>query len=83
MFAKQAPAIPLPQNGILFVGGDIHAWRALEEQAVCASWIGKYDEAVALFRHLLAGTDLPAQHRARVAASRDHCVRMSAFHAGQ
>jgi SAM-dependent methyltransferase/tetratricopeptide (TPR) repeat protein len=83
MFAKQAAAIPLPQNDILFVGGDVHAWRALDEQAVCASWIGKYDEAVALFGYLLAGTDLPAEHRARVAAGRDHCVRMSSFRAGQ
>lgn len=83
LFARQAAAIPLPPNDILFVGGDVHTWRAIEEQAVCASWIGKYDEAASLFQQLLAGGDLPAEDRARMAANRDHCIRMSTGSGGQ
>jgi protein-L-isoaspartate O-methyltransferase len=83
MFAKQAAEIPLPRNDILFVSGDVYTWRAVDEQAVCASWIGKNNEAIALFQFLLAGSNLPAEHRGRVSANRDHCVRMSSGRAGQ
>ena len=82
-FARLAAEIPLPRGDILFVGGDVYSWRARDEQAVCASWIGRYDEAIALFQQLLAGNDLPAEHRGRVAANRDHCVRMLSGNTGQ
>jgi hypothetical protein len=82
-FARQAAEIPLPRGDILFVGGDAYSWRAMDEQAVCASWIGKHREAIVLFERLLAGTDLPAEHRGRVAANRDHCLRMLSGGGGQ
>ena len=41
MFASQAAQIPLPGHDRLFVGGDVHNWRAMDEQAVCASWINR------------------------------------------
>jgi hypothetical protein len=74
LFAERAAQIPLPENDRLFVGGDIYAWRALDEQAICASWLGKHSEAFTICRRLLARTDIPDDHRRRIAANRDASV---------
>jgi Glycosyl transferase family 2 len=71
LFAERAAAIPLPEQDSLFVRADIYAWRAVDEQAVCASWIGKRNEAFTLWRRLLARPDLPNEDRRRIAANRD------------
>ena len=74
-FAQRAAAIPFPEED-LFVPGyaDIYAWRATDEQAVCASWIGRHAEAFTLCRRLLARPDLPEPDRQRIAANRDFSV---------
>ena len=74
LFAQRAAEIPLPEKDILFVRADIYAWRATDEQAVCASWIGKHAEAFTLCRRLLARPDIPDGDRQRIAANRDVCV---------
>ena len=74
LFAQQAAEIPFPEQDSLFVRADIHAWRAADEQAVCASWIGKRAEAFTLCRRLLARADLPDEDRQRIAANRDVCA---------
>ncbi len=74
LFAQRAAEIPLPENDTLFVRADIHAWCAADEQAVCASWIGKHAEAFTLNRRLLARADIPDGDRQRIAANRDVCV---------
>ncbi len=71
LFAERAAQIPFPDKDNLFVRTDVYAWRAADEQAVCASWIGKRDEAFTLWRRLLARTDLPSEDRRRIAANRD------------
>jgi tetratricopeptide (TPR) repeat protein len=71
LFAQRAAEIPLPAQDSLFVRADVYAWRAADEQAVCASWIGKHDEAFTLWRRLLARPDLPNEDRRRIAANRD------------
>jgi len=71
LFAERATAIPLPEQDNLFVSADVYAWRAADEQAVCASWIGRHDEAFTLSRHLLARPDLPDEDRRRIEANRD------------
>ena len=53
---------------------DIYAWRATDEQAVCASWIGKHAEAFTLWRRLLARPDIPDNDRQRIAGNRDICA---------
>ncbi len=53
---------------------EIYAWRATDEQAVCASWIGKHAEAFTLCRRLLARPDIPEADRQRIAANRDFSV---------
>jgi Glycosyl transferase family 2 len=70
-FAMCAAGIPLPAQDVSFVNAAVYAWRATDEQAVCASWIGKHDEAFTLWRRLLARPDLPSEDRRRIAANRD------------
>jgi hypothetical protein len=75
LFAQRAAEIPFPEED-LFVPryADIYAWRATDEQAVCASWIGRHAEAFRLCRRLLARPDLPEPDRQRIAANRDVSV---------
>ena len=74
-FAQRAAEIPFPEED-LFVPryADVYAWRALDEQAVCASQIGRHAEAFTLCRGLLARPDLPEPDRQRIAANRDFSV---------
>jgi hypothetical protein len=74
LFAQCAAEIPLPVQDDTFVRADIYAWRAVDEQAVCASWIDKHAEAFTLNRRLLARPDLPDDDRQRIAANRDLCA---------
>jgi glycosyltransferase involved in cell wall biosynthesis len=74
LFAQRAAAIPLPEGDELFVHSDVYAWHALDEQAVCAYWIGEYTDAIALCRRLLAGCDAPEAERERIIANLDYSV---------
>ena len=74
LFAQRAAQIPFPEEDLLFVGADVYAWRAIDEQAVCASWIGKHAEAFTLCRRLLARPDIPDDDRQRIAVNRDFSV---------
>jgi hypothetical protein len=75
LFAQRAAEISFPEED-LFVPryADIYAWRATDEQAVCASWIGRHTEAFTLCRRLLARPDIPDPDRQRIAANRDFSV---------
>ncbi|ORW33329.1 hypothetical protein AWB91_09420 [Mycobacterium paraense] len=74
-FARRAAEIPFPEED-LFVPryADVYAWRAIDEQSVCASWIGEHVEAFRLCRGLLARADLSEPDRQRIAANRDFSV---------
>ncbi len=74
LFAQRAAEIPFPEEDRMFVSADIYAWRASDEQAVCASWIGRHAEAFTLCRGLLGRPDLPDPDRQRIAANRDLSV---------
>ncbi|WP_246859858.1 glycosyltransferase [Mycobacterium helveticum] len=74
MFAQRAAQIPFPEKDLLFVGADVYAWRAIDEQAVCASQLGKHAEAFLLCRRLLALPDIPDGDRQRIAVNRDVSV---------
>jgi len=71
LFAQHATQIPLPTQDVLFLNAEVYHWRALDEQAVCASWINKQPESFALCRRLLARDDIPDDDRRRIAANRD------------
>ena len=70
-FARRAAAIPFPKTDQLCVRDDIYTWRAMDDQAVCASWIGKPAESFELDRRILARPELPEGDRARIASNRD------------
>ena len=74
LFAQRAAQIPFPEKDLLFVGADVYAWRAIDEQAVCASQLGKHAEAFTLCRRLLASPDIPDGDRQRIAVNRDVSV---------
>ena len=74
LFAERAAQIPLPADDLVVHDAAIYAWRATDEQAVCASAIGKHREAFTLCRQLLSRTDIPDDHRNRIAANRDVSV---------
>jgi hypothetical protein len=74
LFAKLAAEIPMPIADTVFVRADIYAWRANDEQAICASWIGKHAEALTLCRRVLARPDIPDGDRQRIAGNRDFSV---------
>lgn len=70
LFAQRAADIPAPEDQ-LFVDAEVYAWRAADELAICASWIGQHAEAFGICRHLLARADLPEDDRTRIAGNRD------------
>jgi tetratricopeptide (TPR) repeat protein len=76
LFAQRAAEIPVPEEDLLLPAeiAQVYAWRAADEQAVCASWIGKHAEAFTLCRRLLARPDIPDTDRQRIAANRDFSV---------
>jgi hypothetical protein len=76
LFAQRAAEIPVPDEDLLLPAdiAQAYAWRAADEQAVCASWIGKHAEAFTMCRRLLARHDLPDPDRQRIAANRDFSV---------
>lgn len=68
LFAERAAAIPMPDDS-LFVSPDVYRYRSLDEQAVCASWIGRRAEAFDLFRRILRLADVPEGERRRIAGN--------------
>jgi glycosyltransferase involved in cell wall biosynthesis len=74
LFAERAAQIPLPEEDNLFVGAAVYAWQALDEQAICAFYIGKHTESFTLCRQLLARHDIPDDVRQRIAGNRDFSV---------
>jgi hypothetical protein len=63
LFAQRAADMALRDEDVLFVDADVYRWRAIDEQAVCASWIGKHEESFTLCRRLLARPDIPDDDR--------------------
>jgi hypothetical protein len=74
LFAERAAQISLPVDDLVVHDPTIYAWRAIDEQAVCASAIGEHLEAFNLCRRLLGRADIPDDHRDRIAANRDVSV---------
>jgi hypothetical protein len=76
LFAERAAQIPLPEHDAMLSDAAVYAWSAIDEQAVCASWIGKQAEAFTLCRRILSLPDVPEGDRRRVAGNRDFLVPM-------
>lgn len=68
LFARAAAEIPMPDD-LLFVDAEVHGWRCRDEQAICAYWVGRHGESLALCDEVL-GMDLTPDDRARVEKNR-------------
>jgi len=73
LFAKEAAQIPIPAD-ILFVRARIYNITARDEQAICASWLGKHEESFTLCQQILARDDLDDATRNRIVSNRDFAV---------
>ena len=65
--AARAIHLPVPKEG-RFVEPWIYEWALLDEYAVNASWIGRYNDCLNACRRMLAGA-APAEHRERIQAN--------------
>lgn len=65
LVARQAVALP-PTTDVLFVDASAHSWRALDELAIAAYWIGDPTTSRAAAEQALSHPDLPAEHRPRI-----------------
>lgn len=70
IFASRAAALPRP-NDILFLDHTVYDWRALDELAVSAFYVGQHKQALAAADRLLSEGKLPESERARVDANRE------------
>ncbi len=74
LFAERAAQLPLPEHDTMLTDAAVYAWSAIDEQAVCAGWIGKQAEAFTLCRRILARPDIPEGDRRRITGNRDYLV---------
>lgn len=68
LFARHAVAMPRPGSG-LFVDDACYAWRALDELAIAAWYVGARDEGRQAAQRLLAECRFPNTERARMEAN--------------
>jgi tetratricopeptide (TPR) repeat protein len=68
LFAAAAVQTPRPGD-LLFVEDATYAWRALDEYAIAAYWVGRHREAIDANRRLLSGGKLPPDQVDRVKAN--------------
>jgi glycosyltransferase involved in cell wall biosynthesis len=72
-FARAACLIPRPAD-VLSVDESVYAWRARDELAVAAFFLGKFSEAFALNQAILAEGRLPDGDRERILNNLRHCA---------
>jgi len=65
----------LRTDDVLFVTRSVVEWQLLDELSVCASWIGRWEQAVSANRHILAHASPPPEERARIERNLEHCLR--------
>jgi glycosyltransferase involved in cell wall biosynthesis len=73
-FALAAAEIPRPGDR-LFLDESVYAWRALDELAVSAYWVGHYRTALEATKKILLSPLLPEADRPRIEANQEHCKR--------
>lgn len=59
LFASWGVDVPFPYDDLLFVAGDVHRWRLLDEASICAYYLGRVDESAAWCTRLLDEGHLP------------------------
>jgi tetratricopeptide (TPR) repeat protein len=74
LFASHAAQLPRPDD-ILFLDHTVYDWRAADELAVAAYYVGRHEQALTLANRLLASAKLPAAARARIEQNREFSLR--------
>lgn len=72
--AARAAAVPRPGRGALFVQRDVYDYRARDEQAIAAYYVGRYEESFRLSTEILRAAPLGDDERMRIEANRDFAV---------
>ena len=57
----------------LFVDEEVYAWKALDEYAIAAYWVGKFNECRHACNRLLENPAVPESERARIEENRNFC----------
>ena len=65
LFAKKAATLPMPDD-VLFVEEGVYRWRAWDEVAVAAYWVGEYSECKSIGERLLESGVVPPEERPRI-----------------
>ena len=73
LYAAAALQRPRPSD-ILFLDESVYAWRILDEFAVSAYWVAKFEESLRANERLLTEGMLPDSERARVEKNREFCL---------
>lgn len=66
--ARMAAELPVPGD-LLFLDRSVYRWRARDEQAIAAYYVGRHAESLALCEALLADPAVPESERARIEAN--------------
>lgn len=82
LFASWGVDVPFPRDDLLFVAGDVHRWRLLDEASICAYYLGRVEESAAWCTRLLDEGHLPEAERARVEENLGFAVRAMAASTG-
>ncbi len=72
--ARVASEMPVPED-LLFLDLSVYTWRAIDERAVAAFYVGRRDECAELSRRLLAWPGLPAADRPRIEGNLAFCAQ--------
>jgi len=74
LFAERAMHISMSED-VLFADASVYRWRAADEFAVSAYWVGRVKEASRVNKRLLAGDHLPPAQRARIRENIAFCEK--------
>jgi hypothetical protein len=72
--AARAAGVPMPGRDALFVQRQAYEFRALDEKAIAAFYLGRYQESFDINAGLLQAASLPEGERKRIEVNRDNCV---------
>lgn len=74
VLARRGAGIPIPATDALFVENADYEFRALDEQAIAAFYVGFPEESFNLCTELLERRELPEGERPRIEKNRDYSV---------
>jgi glycosyltransferase involved in cell wall biosynthesis len=58
-FAKIGSTIPFPQDQMLFISQNVYKYEIIDEMAICAYYIGKYNECINICERIIKDGHIP------------------------